>query len=369
MEDGSKNAMGFKGMMEAQSKTMAGLMSTLKDTVRNAFVNGFNKYVPQISTVFEKMITKVGPIVQSIIDVMGYLVSQIGQVLGGIWTLVQPLFENFLIPAFKILGAGILVVVTAFAKLGAFIKSQAGFFQTLVNIVGLAAVAYGALYVGAGIYNVVSAITIARTKLLAIWTARQTIATTALTTAQRLLNLTMAFNPLGLALAAAVALVGGFVLLWNHSEAFRKIMIQVGKAGVMGFGYLIKIVGVLMEGLLKVTTGPLRLLLKGLSLLGVDAAGKALKGIEGMTKGVGDFFDKAGNKVQDFADKLDGLANKKIKLPSFKLPGTGATKDTGTPKIADSTFKRITCPRPIVTPSLLLIVKEPLNDANSSLRI
>ena len=340
MEDGSKNAMGFKGMMEAQSKTMAGLMSTLKDTVRNAFVNGFNKYVPQISTVFEKMITKVGPIVQSIIDVMGYLVSQIGQILGGIWTLVQPLFENFLVPAFKILGAAILVLITAFAKVGAFIKSQAGFFQALVTVVGIAALAYTGLYVGVGIYNAIAAVNIARTKLMAIWTARQTIATTALTTAQRLLNLTMAFNPIGLIIAAAIALIGVFVALWNHSEAFRKAVIFLAKGVVSYVAFMIRAWGGLIETILKVVTGPLRLFLGVLSHLpGVGGAAK--KGLELVNKGiegVGNFAESTAKKVEGFSKTLDSLQNKKIKLPSFKLPGTG--KDTKTPAetINDGTF-------------------------------
>lgn len=331
MEEGSKNAMGFKGMMEAQSKTMAGLMSTLKDTVRNAFVNGFNKYVPAISGTFETMLTKVGPMVESFIEFMGYLVSQIGRVLGGIATVLKPIFENFLIPAFKIAGGAVLGLLAVFAKLGDFMKKHAGVVEFLVNVIGVAALSYAA-------FRVQTLLLTAATKLHTWWQTASTAATKKLTAAQRLLNLTMAFNPIGLIVAAITALIAGFVLAWNNSEKFRKMMIQVGKAGVMGIGYLIKIVGVLLEGLFKVVTGPLRLLLKGLELLGVDAAGKALKGIEGMTKGIGDFFDKAGNKVQDFADKLDALENKRFKLPSFGPKSKKETGPTG-PKISDDEFK------------------------------
>ena len=336
MEEGSANAMGFSGMMEAQSKTMAGLMSTLKDTVRNAFVNGFNKYVPAISDSFAKMITKVGPMMNSFINLMGYVAKQIGGILAGIGTIVQPIFENFLLPALKVVGAAVLGLLTVFGKLGNFIKSQAGFFQTLVNVVVLAGLAYGALAVGGAMYNVIAAVTAARTKLITLWTNRQTIATTALSTAQKILNATMAFNPLGLALAAAVALVGGFVLLWNHSEAFRKIMIGIGKAGVIAVGYLIEWIGKLAVAMIKVNSGPLRLLLKGLALLKVPGAQAALDGIGKAIDGVGTFFDGAAKSVKGYANNLDALANKKFKLPSISLGGKDTTKAGAT--ISDPSF-------------------------------
>lgn len=322
MTEGSENAMGFAGMMEAQSKTMSGLLSTFKDTVRNSFVNGFNKYVPGISDVFAKVIPKVEGFMDSLITTLAYVATQFGKFAGGLYTVLKPAFENFLIPALKIIGGWYMVLLTILGKFGEFIKKNAGAIEFLVNVIGIAAISYAAYRTQIMLVN-------AAMKLHAWWTLASTTATNALTRAQRLLNLTMAFNPIGLIVAALTALIAGFVIAWNRSEKFRKMMIQVGKAGVMGFGYLIKIVGVLVEGLFKVVTGPLKLLLKGLDLLGVDAAGNALDGINKMTSGIGDFFDKAGNKVQDFADKLDGLENKRFKLPSFKMPKAKADAPTG----------------------------------------
>ena len=331
MKDGSANAMGFSGMMEAQSKTMAGLMSTLKDTVRNAFVDGFNKYVPKISESFEGMITKVGPMVEKFIAFMGYLVSQIGSVLGGLGTIIKPIFENFLLPAIQIVGGAVLILLAAFAKFGDFLKKNAGAVEAFVNVMGVAALAIGAYLLQVKLVNLA---TIIFTKTMGL----KAKVLKAVTKGQLMLNAAMRMNPIGLIVAALTLLIAGFITAWNNSEAFRKIMIQVGKAGVMAFGYLIKIVGFLVEGLMNVVTGPLKLLLKGLSLLGVDAAGDALKGINKMTKGVGDVFDKAGNKVQDFADKLDGLEKKKIKLPSFSMPKSKTAKPAAGAKIADDQF-------------------------------
>lgn len=51
------------------------------------------------------------------------------------------------------------------------------------------------------------------------------VATTAAAVAQGVLNAVMSANPIGLVIAAIAALVAGFVLLWNRSEAFREFWI------------------------------------------------------------------------------------------------------------------------------------------------
>lgn len=54
-----------------------------------------------------------------------------------------------------------------------------------------------------------------------------TIVTKAQTAAQWLLNAAMSANPIGLVIAAIVALVTAFVILWNKSEAFREFWINL----------------------------------------------------------------------------------------------------------------------------------------------
>lgn len=146
--------------------------------------------------------------------------------------------------------------------------------------------------------------------------------TNALNAAYVRLRMTMAFNPFLIWAVALAALAAGFVVAWNRSETFRKVVVEGMKGAVMAVGYLIKAFGWLAETLLKIETGPLKLLLKGLSALGFGPAKTALKELDSGIKSVGTFFDKAGNKVQDFADKLDGLKNKKIPIPKFSLGGT-----------------------------------------------
>jgi hypothetical protein len=176
-------------------------------------------------------------------------------------------------------------------------------------------------------YNAYIKISAALTKA---WTAVTTIqkTVTAMMTGQQLaLNAAMTVNPIGLIVAAAVLLIGAMVLLWNKSETFRKMVIEVGKAGVKAFAFIISLVGDLAVGFIKIATGPLKLLLKGLALLGVGPAKTALKGLETATEGVGKFFDSAAKKVEGMAKGLDKL-NKPIKL-SFSTPKIPELDNTG----------------------------------------
>lgn len=54
-----------------------------------------------------------------------------------------------------------------------------------------------------------------------IWLGNTRIGTLAVAGAQRLWNLAMTANPIGLVIAGIVLLVGAFILLWNKSEGFR----------------------------------------------------------------------------------------------------------------------------------------------------
>ena len=152
-----------------------------------------------------------------------------------------------------------------------------------------------------------------------------TLAINAAKIAQAAYNAVAKMNPIGLIVIAVALLAAGFVALWNKSENFRKMISEVGKAGLTALSFILDQVGGLATGLLKVATGPLRLLLKGLDMLGVKGAGSALKEIEGAIDSVGTFFDNAAKKVESYKKTLDGMADKKI---TFSMGGiaTGGTE-------------------------------------------
>jgi len=145
-------------------------------------------------------------------------------------------------------------------------------------------------------------------------TAAKTLATTKLSKAFKALNLIMRMNPIGLVVAAVALLATGFMMLWNKSDAFRKMVITIGKVGLKVIGFVIKVVGVLAEAFVNLITGPMKLFLKILGFINPDAK-KAYDGLSNMTKGVGKFFDDAAAKVEGFSKNLDGLAKKKVSGP------------------------------------------------------
>lgn len=54
-----------------------------------------------------------------------------------------------------------------------------------------------------------------------------TVATEGMTVAQRLMNLAMSANPIGIVITAVTALVAAFVVLWNKCDAFRQFWIDL----------------------------------------------------------------------------------------------------------------------------------------------
>ena len=203
-----------------------------------------------------------------------------------------------------------------------FIQQHAAAFKLLAGIVLTLTVALAS-------YNLVAKATVAWDKAMAIGKGIQATVTAMLTGEQVALNTAMELNPVGLIVAGVMLLVGAFILLWNKSEPFRKLIIAIGKAGISAFAFIVEAVGWLAEAFIKVETGPLKLLLKGLALLGVGPAKTALKELEKGTDAVGKFFDDAAKKVKGMGDKLDGL-NKPIKIPINFSGG-------GIPEVANGT--------------------------------
>ncbi len=197
------------------------------------------------------------------------------------------------------------------SKTTEFVKRNSTVFSILAGVILTVTVALAA-------YNATIKIVAASTKAWTIISGVAKTVQTLLTTGQLQLNAALTANPIGLVVAGVVLLIGAMVILWNKSETFRKIMIEIGKVGIKAFGFLIGIIGDLATGFIKIATGPLKLLLKGLALLGNDNAKNALKGLESATDSVGKFFDGAAKKVTGMAGSLDKL-NKPIKL-TFSTP-------------------------------------------------
>ena len=124
----------------------------------------------------------------------------------------EPLLQNIVIPAMQRLSTLVDLLSAGFQALTTWVNEH----QTAVTV--LAAVIGGAV-VGLGAY---------KAAMLAMFVIQKvTSFMKEMTIAQRLLNLAMSMNPIGLVIAAIAALVAAFVILWNKSSAFRNFWINI----------------------------------------------------------------------------------------------------------------------------------------------
>ena len=124
---------------------------------------------------------------------------------------------------------------------------------------------------------------------------------------QAILNAVQKLNPIGAIVVAVALLVAGMVKLFNSNEKFRKAVVTMAKVALQAFAAIIPMVGMVFEAIMKITTGPLRLLLLALSKLpGVGKYAKA--GLDIMNKGldgISDFANSAAKKADELSAKLD----------------------------------------------------------------
>jgi len=323
-----------------------------------------SKYLPVIASLGTAFATMAGQNLLRQVPIFGQLLGAINPVAAAIVVLIatapamRDAFMNLLgalkplLPVLAEVGriAGTVVNNAIYLLSGAinalagfitnsikFVKENSTAFKIMAGIAGMLAAAIftvvAAIKVHAAVLavskGVMTAFAVAQV-LMSGGQLASIASTNALAASMLKLNATMAANPIGLIVAAIAALVAGFVIAWNHSETFRKIMIAIGKAGIIAVGYVIEWIGKLAKAILTVNSGPLRLLLKGLALLKVPGAQTALDGITGAIDNVGKFFDSTSEKIKSYADNLDALENKRFKLPdllgsSFKMPKTKET--------------------------------------------
>ena len=216
-----------------------------------------------------------------------------------------------------------------------FVKENAAAFEILVGVLGGAYVAFKTYEIGMNLFKAAQIVYIALTSGMAAAQTALTFATeggeaatVGMTAVQWALNAALDANPIGLIVIALAALVAGFVLAWNHIKPFRDAVVDVASVGVKGFGDFIQILGDVVTAIMKIVTGPLKLMLEGLSFMpGIGGAAKAaLKDIKDATSDVGKFFDSTATSIVNMGKSLDSLKNKKISVGD--LFGGGATQTT-----------------------------------------
>lgn len=273
----------FNGLMAAQSQSLNGMFSTLKDNVNLALAGLITPAIPAIKQGLGIVASAVAGLPSSL--------AQAKTSLAGFAPLVGLLGTGF-----RTLGTIVSTVVgPALTALGTFIRNN----QTTI---GAAVVAIGT-YVG-----IVKAVAIA-SKLWAITTGL-------ITAAQVALNLAMTANPIGLVVVALAALTAGLVYAYKNSETFRS---------VVNSAFTTLRIGALQA--VQIVVGGLRMLASVyLTVMGglVGAAAKAF----GWVPGVGGKLKGAAAAFSSF--KTGALAN--LDAISAKAKATQADLlQTGTP--------------------------------------
>ena len=160
-------------------------------------------------------------------------------------------------------------------------------------------------------YNVTVKVTTALTKAWGIATGVVSIATKILTGQQVALNTAMKANPIGLIVAGLTLAGVAVVYLWNKFDWFRKGVVKVFQIVTNGVGYLIGFLGTLLNVASKIP------------------------GVGDKFKGAAEAVNKTADKVRQFSNGLDKLADKKVKVgvelasPQISDFGVGVDKGTG----------------------------------------
>lgn len=140
------------------------------------------------------------------------------------------------------------------------------------------------------------------------------VATEGLTVAQRLLNLVMKANPVGIVISLIAGLVTAFVLLWNKSDAFRNFFIGMWEGIKKAVGAVVEWIKENWKTMLLFITNPVAGVFKYL----YDNFEGFRKFVDNTVKSVKDFFSGLWSSMRKGAsDAWSGIKSIFSKVGSF----------------------------------------------------
>jgi hypothetical protein len=222
-----------------------------------------------------------------------------------------------LLPALKIVTDFLTdKLIPGLRSLGKFFKDNSTIIITLTGAVIAGAVAWKT-------YQTVLIVTSAVTRAYAVvQTLMRTgqlasiASTNGLAASMLKLNAIMRANPIGVIVTAIALLVAGFVIAYKKSETFRNGVAIVAKAVISYVAFMIRAWGDMITIIMKVVTGPLKLLLTVMDKLKVPGAKQGLAILNGAIEGVGNFAETTAKKVEGLkgaVDKFTKSANNSTK--------------------------------------------------------
>lgn len=194
---------GAAGAMDRQSRTLNGVISTLKDTFRNALIDGIEPLLPALSSGLTAAMPKVQAAVSGIANFTSNAVKQLGYLVDlfrsgdadaqGFAEILDNVFGNTgrLVPAFRLLYRAGADVVAGFKAVAGFVKENMTPVLVGLGVVAGALVAAQVVTLGAAVLALV--------------------------------------NPFTVAVAALAALAAGVVYAYEHFEGFRNAVDATGR--------------------------------------------------------------------------------------------------------------------------------------------
>jgi hypothetical protein len=238
-----------------------------------------------------------------------------------------------LLPALKIVTDFLTdKLIPGLRSLGKFFKDNSTIIITLTGAVIAGAVAWKT-------YQTVLILTSAATKAYAVvQTLMRTgqlasiASTNGLAASMLKLNAIMRANPIGVIVTAIALLATGFVIAYKKSETFRNGVAIVAKAVISYVAFMIRAWGDMITIIMKVVTGPLKLLLTVMDKLKVPGAKQGLAILNGAIEGVGNFAETTAKKVEGLkgaVDKFTKSANESAKAGKEDKGKEGKEKKGG----------------------------------------
>ena len=226
----------FKDLGEHVSKGLGTIMDAFSKVFNlgsgtdklNGFMDGLNKVVDNVSKTIANNAPKIVAFFRETKDSLGAVFSIGKDFAGGVWEVAIDMIKG-VAGAFNLMtgnGKKAKGPVTSLSKaLGGIAKHK-----TAIKTVGSLFAAY---FVGSKVALGITAVV----KGIHAWRT----ATVGMTTAQKLLNLALASNPIGLIVTAVTLAITSLVLLYKHNKKFKEFVDNMFKAAKKAFEKIFKV--------------------------------------------------------------------------------------------------------------------------------